>query len=70
MIRYLDYNDGYTSKESGHPSDSIAAVLSATELANAGGRRAITGTVVAYEAFCRIGEGRCITGTCPLRWST
>jgi 2-methylcitrate dehydratase len=56
MIRYLDYNDGYTSKESGHPSDSIAAVLSATELANSGGRRAITATVVAYEAFCRIGD--------------
>jgi 2-methylcitrate dehydratase len=56
MIRYLDYNDGYTSKESGHPSDSIAAVLSATELAGQGGRRAITATVVAYEAFCRIGD--------------
>ena len=56
MIRYLDYNDGYTSKESGHPSDSIAAVLSATEQAKAGGRRAITATVVAYEGFCRIGD--------------
>ena len=56
MIRYLDYNDGYCTKESGHPSDSIAAVLSATELAGAGGRRAITATVVAYEAFCRIGD--------------
>ena len=37
MIRYLDYNDGYTSQESGHPSDSIAAVLSATEMAGLGG---------------------------------
>ena len=25
MMRYLDYNDGYTGKESGHPSDAIAA---------------------------------------------
>ena len=56
MIRYLDYNDGYTSRESGHPSDSIAAVLSATEIAGLGGRRAITATVVAYEAFCRLGD--------------
>ena len=56
MIRYLDYNDGYTSQESGHPSDSIAAVLSATELAGLGGRRAITATVAAYEAFCRLGD--------------
>ncbi len=56
MIRYLDYNDGYTSKESGHPSDSIAAVLSATELAGLGGRRAIVATIVAYEGFCRTGD--------------
>ena len=56
MIRYLDYNDGYTSQESGHPSDSIAAVLAATEVAGLGGRRAITATVAAYEAFCRLGD--------------
>ena len=56
MIRYLDYNDGYTSLESGHPSDSIAAVLAATELAGLGGRRAITATVAAYESFCRLGD--------------
>ena len=56
MIRYLDYNDGYTSQESGHPSDSIAAVLAATEMAGLGGRRAITATVAAYEAFCRLGD--------------
>ena len=37
-IRYLDFNDGYTSNESGHPSDSIAASLSATEAAG-GGRK-------------------------------
>ena len=54
MIRYLDFNDGYTSKESGHPSDSIAATLTATELAGSGGKSFILGTVVAYEAFCRI----------------
>jgi 2-methylcitrate dehydratase len=56
MIRYLDFNDGYTSKESGHPSDSIAAVLSATEVAGGGGRRAIVATVLAYETFCRFGD--------------
>ena len=51
MIRYLDYNDGYTSQESGHPSDSIAAVLAATEMAGLGGRRAITATVAAYRGL-------------------
>jgi len=54
MIRYLDFNDGYTSKESGHPSDSIAATLAAAEVTRAGGQRLITATLVAYEAFCRV----------------
>ena len=54
MIRYLDFNDGYTSRESGHPSDSIAATLAATEVARAGGQRLIASTVAAYEVFCRI----------------
>ena len=54
MIRYLDFNDGYTSKESGHPSDSIAATLAATEVARGSGQRFLTATVVAYEAFCRV----------------
>ena len=56
MIRYLDFNDGYTTLESGHPSDSIAATLAGAEMAGAGGRRLITATAVAYEAFCRFGD--------------
>jgi len=55
MIRFLDFNDGYTSTgESGHPSDSIAAVLSTAELRRRSGREAIAATVLAYEVFCRI----------------
>jgi 2-methylcitrate dehydratase len=54
MIRYLDFNDGYTSKESGHPSDAIAAVLSPAEVAHADGRSTITAIVLAYEVFCRL----------------
>ena len=54
MIRYLDFNDGYTSLESGHPSDAIAAVLSPAEVAGAGGKTVITSTVLAYETFCRL----------------
>ena len=53
-IRYLDFNDGYTSRESGHPSDSIAASLSATEAAGGSGRDFILSTVLAYEVFCRL----------------
>ena len=54
MVRYLDFNDGYTSNESGHPSDSIAATLTCSEVGLAGGKGLITATVLAYEAFCRI----------------
>jgi 2-methylcitrate dehydratase len=55
MIRFLDFNDGYTSTgESGHPSDSIAAVLSTAELRRRSGAEAIAATVLAYEVFCRV----------------
>jgi 2-methylcitrate dehydratase len=55
MIRFLDFNDGYTSTgESGHPSDSIAAVLSSAEMRSRSGREAIAATVLAYEVFCRV----------------
>jgi 2-methylcitrate dehydratase len=54
MIRYLDFNDGYTSKESGHPSDAIAAVLSPAEVAHGDGKSVITAMVLAYEVFCGI----------------
>jgi 2-methylcitrate dehydratase len=54
MIRYLDFNDGYTSKESGHPSDAVAAVLSPAEFTHGDGKSVITATVLAYEVFCRM----------------
>ena len=54
MIRYLDYNDGYTGREPGHPSDTIAAILSPAEVAHANGKSVITATVLAYETFCRL----------------
>jgi len=60
MIRYLDFNDGYTSKESGHPSDAIAAVLSPAEVAHGDGRNVITATVLAYEVFCRLCDAVCV----------
>lgn len=55
MLRFLDFNDGYTSTgESGHPSDSIAAVLTLAEALKRSGKEVITATVLAYEVFCRI----------------
>src|SRR5258708_11187335 len=50
MIRYLDFNDGYiTPKGSGHPSDTIAALLSSAEIAGSSGRALIVATALSYE---------------------
>lgn len=53
LIRYLDFNDTYLSKEPAHPSDNLAAVLSVGEAVGAGGRDLITAAVLAYEVQCR-----------------
>lgn len=55
MIRFMDFNDGYTSNgESGHPSDSLAAALTVADLMRRSGRDLVAATVLAYEVFCRI----------------
>jgi len=58
MIRYLDFNDAFVSLThgAGHPSDTIAALLTAAELTGRSGRDLITGTVLAYEVFCKVGD--------------
>ncbi|MBA4188557.1 MAG: MmgE/PrpD family protein [Planctomycetaceae bacterium] len=53
LIRYLDFNDTYLSKEPAHPSDNLAAVLSVGESVGAGGKELITAAVLAYEIQCR-----------------
>ena len=53
MIRYLDFNDGYIGREAGHPSDSIAALLSAAEIGKAQGKSAPDPRAVA-EGFLRV----------------
>ena len=54
MVRYLDYNDGYISDGSGHPSDSIPALLAAAEVMHSSGRELVVATVLAYEIFGRM----------------
>jgi 2-methylcitrate dehydratase len=54
LIRYLDYNDTYLSLEPAHPSDNLAAVLAAGEIAGASGRHLIAAAVLAYEVQCRL----------------
>jgi 2-methylcitrate dehydratase len=53
LIRYLDFNDTYLSKEPAHPSDNLAAVLAVGEAVKAGGKDLITAAVLAYEIQCR-----------------
>ncbi len=53
LIRYLDFNDTYLSKEPAHPSDNFAPVLAVGEAVGAKGKDLITAAVLAYEIQCR-----------------
>src|SRR5262245_57553833 len=54
LIRYLDFNDTYLSKEPAHPSDNLAPVLAVGESVGANGRDIIAAAVLAYEIQCRL----------------
>src|SRR5258707_3635020 len=58
MIRYLDFNDAFVSLThgAGHPSDTIAALLTSAEIGARSGRDLVTATVLAYEVFCKIAD--------------
>lgn len=56
LIRYLDFNDTYLSKEPAHPSDNLAAVLAAGEVSSASGSDLISAAVLAYEVQCRLAD--------------
>ncbi|HJZ92374.1 MAG TPA: MmgE/PrpD family protein [Gemmataceae bacterium] len=54
LIRYLDFNDTYLSKEPAHPSDNLAPVLAVGESVGATGKDMLTAAVLAYEIQCRL----------------
>ncbi len=54
LVRYLDFNDTYLSMEPAHPSDNLAAILCAGEMAGASGQRVIQAVALAYEVQCRL----------------
>lgn len=56
MIRYLDYNDSYITKDLPHPSDNIGAVLAVSESLKSNGKEAILSTALAYELQCRLSD--------------
>lgn len=54
LVRYLDYNDTYLSKEPAHPSDNIPAALAVAESEGLPGRELILAIALAYEVQCRL----------------
>ncbi len=54
LFRYLDYNDTYLSLEPAHPSDNLAAILAAAQIAGASGKDVILAAAIAYEIQCRL----------------
>jgi 2-methylcitrate dehydratase len=57
LVRYLDFNDSYlAARETCHPSDNLAAVLAAAELAKTDGGTLLTALAVAYQVQCRLSD--------------
>jgi 2-methylcitrate dehydratase len=54
LVRYLDYNDTYLSREPAHPSDNIPAALAVAEAEGLPGRELILAITLAYEIQCRL----------------
>ena len=51
-LRYLDFNDAYLTRSSGHPSDTLAAVFAVGEATHATSEAVIAAAAAAYETFC------------------
>ena len=56
LVRYLDCNDTYAARGTGHPSDMIPGVLAVADGHRAGGPAVITAITAAYEVFCRLAD--------------
>lgn len=54
LIRYLDFNDTYLSKEPAHPSDNIPAALAVGQTAGRNGQEIVTAIALGYELQCRL----------------
>jgi 2-methylcitrate dehydratase len=56
LVRYLDCNDAYAARGTGHPSDMIPGVLAVAGGHRMDGQAAITAITAAYEVFCRLAD--------------
>jgi 2-methylcitrate dehydratase len=53
MVRYLDLNDAWRTKDAHHPSDYLPGILGIGEYRGASGEDFIAALAVAYEIVCR-----------------
>lgn len=65
LVRYLDCNDTYLSKEPAHPSDNIPACMAVGQMCHASGRNVILAIAIAYELQCRLCDAAALR---PLGW--
>jgi 2-methylcitrate dehydratase len=56
MVRYLDCNDTFVSKGSGHPSDMIPACLAVAEAHHASGKATLAAIAAAYEVYTGLAD--------------
>ena len=56
MVRYLDFNDTFISKGSGHPSDMIPAILAVAEAQRCSGKETLLGIAIAYEVYTAMAD--------------
>ncbi|MGC8970141.1 MAG: MmgE/PrpD family protein [Conexivisphaera sp.] len=54
LIRYLDFNDTYLSREPLHPSDMLGGLLAVGAMVGATGRRLVEAAAVGYEVGVRL----------------
>jgi 2-methylcitrate dehydratase len=56
LVRYLDFNDTYLSREAIHPSDIIPALIAAGECYQVSGEDLLRGILVGYEVACAMSD--------------
>jgi 2-methylcitrate dehydratase len=57
LVRYLDFNDSYIAPgETCHPSDNLAAILAAADVAEAEGNDLLLALGTAYQVQCRLSD--------------
>ena len=56
MVRYLDFNDTYIAKGSGHPSDMTAAILAVAEAQRSSGKDTLLAIAIAYEVYAAMAD--------------